>query len=398
MRQLLGAVPGAVLSLVAVVATAVAAVLCLVGLWQVLPFVLDRVRRLAERERRRYPGEPLVAGYRSVEGTPGQRLRVVLRDPATRRDLVWAAVHGPTALMSALLAVGVPLGFVNGLLVPFYWRWVPGGVPSSVGYWVVEWWQALLSPAVGVFWGVVAVVLLPRLADAQRRLAAALLAPREEVVLSARVAELSASQAAALEAHGAELRRIERDLHDGTQNRLVAVAMNLGMLERVLTSADGGSAASALPLVQRSQSATADALSGLREVIRSIYPPILGERGLDGALAALVAHCPVPCQLDVEHVPRMPGAVEAAAYFAVAESLTNVAKHSGATEAAVRVGVVGNTLVVEVRDDGRGGARESPGGGLAGIRQRVAAFEGTVTVTSPDGGSTRVRLELPWSS
>jgi signal transduction histidine kinase len=208
-----------------------------------------------------------------------------------------------------------------------------------------------------------------------------------------RVAELTASRAAALEAHGAELRRIERDLHDDTQNRIVAVAMHLGIIERALRR----DPAAALPLVLKAQDAASDALAGLRGVVRSIYPPVLAERGLDGAIDGLIARCAVPTTLTVTDLGRAPAAVESAAYFVVAEALTNVAKHSGATRCEVRM-TGADPLVIEVWDDGHGGADESNGTGLLGIQRRVAAFDGVASIQSPEGGPTVLRVELPCGS
>lgn len=209
------------------------------------------------------------------------------------------------------------------------------------------------------------------------------------VPCDADAAEEGRGRAAALEAHGTELRRVERDLHDGTQNRLIAVLMHLGLLERAARENPD-----ALPdLIGRARTATVDAVDGLREVIRGIYPPVLDERGLDGAVAALAAGCPVPSEVDTAGLRRAPAAVESAAYFIVAEALTNVARHSGATRVDVRLRHDGNLLVVKVDDDGRGGARES--GGLLGIRRRAEALDGSFVLHSPPGGPTTLRIELP---
>jgi signal transduction histidine kinase len=236
-------------------------------------------------------------------------------------------------------------------------------------------------------------LVTPWLARVQSRLARKVLSPPPGAQLAMRVAELTASRAAALEAHGAELRRIERDLHDDTQNRIVAVAMHLGIIERALRRDPG----SALPLILKAQDAASDALEGLRSVVRSIYPPVLTERGLDGALADVIARCAVPATLTVTGLRRAPAAVESAAYFVVAEALTNVAKHSGATSCEVRLHGA-NGLSLEVWDNGHGGADDKNGTGLVGIRRRVAAFDGTASIDSPVGGPTVLRVELPYGS
>jgi signal transduction histidine kinase len=316
-----------------------------------------------------------------------------LRDPVVRRDLAWLGVHATLGMLVGVVALALPMGAVSAALVPAYWWMVPVDDPVIATYPITSWGLALLSPVVGAGYAVVAAYALPPLARWYRSLARRVVAVPADNRLAQRVAELTASRAAALEAHGAELRRIERDLHDGTQNRLVAVAMHLGIVERALRR----DPAEALPMVLRAQDAAADALAGLRDVVRSIYPPVLAERGLDGAVAGLIARCPVPCALTAVGPLRAPAAVESAAYFVVAEALTNIAKHSGATRASVVLSRE-DKLVIEVRDDGHGGADENSGTGLAGIRRRVAALDGTAAITSPAGGPTLLRVELPCGS
>jgi signal transduction histidine kinase len=287
----------------------------------------------------------------------------------------------------------LPLAGVNALLVPAYWWLAPADDPVVSPYPVTSWTGAAFMPLVAVAYALTSLWVTPWLARLQVRWARALLSPPPGARLAERVAELTASRAAALEAHGAELRRIERDLHDDTQNRIVAVAMHLGIVERALRR----SPETALPLVLKAQDAASDALAGLRGVVRSIYPPVLAERGLDGAIAGLIARCAVPTTLTVTEVNRAPAAVESAAYFVVAEALTNVAKHSGAERCEVRL-TGPDPLVIEVWDDGHGGADETGGTGLLGIRRRVAAFDGVATVDSPVGGPTVLRVELPCGS
>ncbi|WP_143229841.1 sensor histidine kinase [Actinophytocola xanthii] len=316
-----------------------------------------------------------------------------LRDPVVRRDLAWFGMHATLGMAVGLLAVVLPLSAVNAAMVPTYWWVVPENDPVVATYPVTSWGLALLNPLVGLIYAALSLYALPPLARWYRALSRRVLIMPADNRLAQRVAELTASRAAALEAHGAELRRIERDLHDGTQNRLVAVAMHLGLVERALRR----DPAEALPMVLRAQDAAADALAGLRDVVRSIYPPVLAERGLDGAVAGLIARCPVPCSLTAVGPLRAPAAVESAAYFVVAEALTNIAKHSGATRASVVLSRE-DDLVIEVHDDGHGGADEESGTGLAGIRRRVAALDGTATITSPPGGPTLLRVELPCGS
>jgi signal transduction histidine kinase len=220
---------------------------------------------------------------------------------------------------------------------------------------------------------------------------AAAVVPRRD--LARRVDVLETTRAGAVDAQGAELRRIERDLHDGAQARLVALGMNLGMAEQKLAS----DPAAAQQLVAEARLGVADALRELRDLARGIHPPVLSDRGLGAALATLADRSALPVSVSVSLDARLAPAVEAAAYFVVAEAVTNAAKHSAASRVGVHVCRRGDTLELEVEDDGRGGA-DPRGGGLAGLRRRVEALDGTLAVTSPPGGPTIVRAELPCGS
>ena len=248
-------------------------------------------------------------------------------------------------------------------------------------------------PLVALAYALLAVFLIPAVARLVSFVSAQLLATPEKSRLAARVDALTLSRAAALDAHAAELRRIERDLHDGAQNRLVNVVMMLGIAERAQET--GGDV---LEPLRRAQDAATDALAGLRRTVHDIYPPILDELGLEGALASLAGRSVVPCTIEAADVGRVPAAVESASYFVVAEALTNVSKYSAATRASVEVAREGEVLLITVEDDGEGGAAERPGGGIAGIRRRIEAFEGTLELTSPAGGPTILRAELPCGS
>lgn len=212
--------------------------------------------------------------------------------------------------------------------------------------------------------------------------------------LSLRVAQLTATRAAALDAHATELRRIERSLHDGTQNRLVAVTVLLGAARRAVTRDPAG----AEEMLEKAQTAAEQALAELRAVARGILPPVLADRGLAGALSGLAATSAVPCSVEVDVPVRCAASVEATAYFLVAEALTNAARHSGASRVAVRVRASDQRLCVSVTDDGAGGAVEGRGSGVVGIRRRVEAHDGTLALTSPTGGPTTLTAELPCGS
>jgi signal transduction histidine kinase len=210
------------------------------------------------------------------------------------------------------------------------------------------------------------------------------------------VTELETSREAAVDSAEAERRRIERDLHDGAQQRLVALAVTLGEARQQL-DADPDSDAGR-ELVARSHDEAKAALQEIRDLVRGIHPVILEDRGLDAALSAVVARSPVPVQVDVTLAERLPATVESAAYFVVSEALVNVARHAQAHRAWVTVAKVSDRLLVEVRDDGRGGADEARGTGIAGLRSRVASLGGWMHVTSPPGGPTTLIVELPCAS
>jgi signal transduction histidine kinase len=214
---------------------------------------------------------------------------------------------------------------------------------------------------------------------------------RLEAELRARVEELQTSRARLVEVSIGERRRLERDLHDGAQQRLVALSLQLGLARRKLEDDPdlGGR------LLDAARGELDRALAELRELARGIHPAVLTDRGLGAALEALAQRAPLPVDLDEMPDDRLPSAVEAAAYFVVAESLTNVAKYSGAQHASVRVGRLDGFAVVEVSDDGVGGADPAAGTGLRGLADRLAALDGRLEVHSPPGGGTVIRANIP---
>lgn len=390
--QLSTALGTAVLAVVAVVAVVLGAVACLVGVGLVLlPLALRGVRSLADLERARlsWLGRDVVG-----PGILPRAMRAMLADAALRRELVWVAVHATLGLALSMLATQVAVYAVQYATAPAWWQVVPDEVASlqvlgwtvfTVDDWAGAWTLSLFGPA----FALLLVVLAPGTAALQAAPAVRLLGPPPGTDLSLRVAELTATRAAALDAHATELRRIERALHDGSQNRLVAVTVLIGAARRTLAR----DPAMADELLERAQSAAELALAELREVVRSVLPPVLADRGLAGALTGLAADSAVPCHVEVDVAGRLAASVEATAYFVVAEALTNAARHSGAGRVDVRLRRRGDRLGVLVRDDGRGGAHEG-GSGLAGIRRRVQALDGTMTLTSPPGGPTTVDVEL----
>ena len=356
-----------------------------------LPITAPAIRRIVDLDRRR------LARFTNIDlpspepltGPWLHRAQRVLSDPASRKDGTWLIIHALYGTVFGAIAISISGALLQQPLVPLIWWTIPGGFENSFGVHVDSWPKALLSVPIAIVLTLI-VTQLPKLAAVDAKWARKLLAP-PKASLEERLAEVVATRAAALQAHGAELRRIERNLHDGTQNKLVGVVMMLGLAERTLKQNPDN----ALQALLRAQDAAGDALEELRNVVRSIHPPVLEDLGLDGAIQALAARCPVPCILQADHLGRMPAAVEAAAYFAVAEALTNVAKHSGAGQAKVVLGTDGSRLTVVVHDDGKGGADEKQGTGLDGIRGRVAALDGIAAISSPEGGPTVLTVVLP---
>jgi signal transduction histidine kinase len=225
-------------------------------------------------------------------------------------------------------------------------------------------------------------------------LARRLLGPTRSEELALRVESLARSRADAVAAADAERRRIERDLHDGAQQRLVSLAMNLGMARERFE----GEAEPVRQAIAAAHEEAILALSELREFIRGLHPAVLSDRGLNAALSGLVARAPLPVRLRVDMPrPAAPG-IEAVAYFIVSEALTNVVKHARATSAEVTVTRAGDLLRIVVSDDGTGGAVGGGGSGLRGLAQRAAAVDGTLDIDSPQGGPTVITAELPCES
>ena len=250
-------------------------------------------------------------------------------------------------------------------------------------------------------WSVGGVLLLLAAPWATRSLANVLagwtrriLGPGRRGVLTDRIGELEHSRAEVIDAAEAERRRIERDLHDGAQQRLVAMAMELARAQARFAAEDP---AAARPMVDQAHGHVLAALGELRSLVRGVHPPVLSDRGLDAALSGLAALCPVPVTVDADLAARPAPAVEAIAYFIVAETLTNVAKHARATQAWVDVRGDPGRLIVTVRDDGIGNADQA-GAGLTGLAARVAAVDGRLTIDSPPGGPTLITAELPCAS
>jgi signal transduction histidine kinase len=337
----------------------------------------------------------LARGWAAWHGQRAGRLlgTSVSPPPGWRRDLAWLPVHiaaGGALGTAAVLGVGNLL--LGAIASPLWWTY-PAGDPLRLllEVPVTSWGSALvLGPLHVLVFGLLTVRLATPLARTHARLCLAVLSPS---ALARRVEVLTATRVGVLDAHGAELRRIERDLHDGTQARLVAIALRLGVARESLDDPE-----LVARLLREAHEGAEDAMTELRDVIRTMYPPILADRGLTGALTALAAGAGVPTGVELGELGEIPAAVEAAAYFVAAEALTNAAKHARATSAAVRVARTGRMLTIEVSDDGAGGADETRGTGITGIRRRSAALDGTTRVSSPVGGPTVVTVELSCGS
>jgi len=311
------------------------------------------------------------------------------------REIAYGLLMLPLGLFTALTALLVWCGSAALLLLPLYVSALPGEA-ARFGLFDVT-----LGP--GAFFlasiGLVGLVLVAPwttvgLARLDTWVARRLLSrpPRDD--MAERVTELESSRVAAVDSAEAERRRIERDLHDGAQQRLVSLALGLGEArERLESDPTAGR-----QLVAEAHEEAKAALKDLRDLVRGIHPVILEDRGLDPALSAVVARSPVPVSLQVDVDPRPAPAIESTAYFVVSEALTNVARHSQATAAQVTILRAGDRLVIEVRDDGVGGADPDKGTGLSGLRNRVVAHGGTMHVVSPAGGPTTLLVEMPCAS
>lgn len=394
LEHLVGGLGTALPAFVVLVWLLLVALLCAVGLGFLLAPTLPRlVRAPAERERARLSrwGPEVIAMGAAPSG-----VRAALADPVMRRELRWLLAHGTLGLAVGAAGATLAVQAVQDISYPLWWRMLPrdNASPNLVSWHVHTDLDALAVACFGLVLAAVFVLIAPGLARLQAWPGRRLLAPPPDADLSLRVARLSATRAAALDAHATELRRIERSLHDGTQNRLVAVTVLLGATRRALAR----DPATALPMLEQAQDAAETALAELRTVVRGILPPVLADRGLPAALAGLAADCGVPCRTDIDIPGRCAASAEATAYFVTAEALTNISRHSGARGASLTVRLRGGLLALRIEDDGAGGAAPRRGSGLAGIRSRIEAHDGRLTVTSPPGGPTVLEMELPCGS
>jgi signal transduction histidine kinase len=318
-----------------------------------------------------------------------------LRDPQLWLEFLHGLLVFPVAVFTFCLSVSWLAGGLGGVTFWFWSQWLPKRQPGDQNLSELLHWN-ISESALELILGVIALLLWPAVlrvcVAAQVGLARALLGNQRLRHLQDRVETLTLSRAAAVQAEADALRGLERDIHDGPQQRLVRLGMDLSVAERRLN--DDPEAVRKLLAGARTQ--TAEALAELRALSRGIAPPILADRGLAAALASVVATNPLPVDLVTEGLERRPTpVVENAAYFVVTEALANAAKHSAARQVHVRVSRVRDTLSVEVEDDGVGGAHPGKGHGLAGLAARLSAVDGHLEVVSPTGGPTRLRAVIP---
>ncbi len=404
---LLLALPMGILTFTVAVAgwsTAISTLLTFIGV-PIAVLTIGALRLLARVERHRAGivlGEPVAEHYKvglPVHREDWRSLAVIwawfkglFDDRQMWRDLLYALLLLPVGVIGFTVfavAFTMTVGFIT---FPAWWWALPDG--WDTGLWNIDTWNdAAIVAGIGVVLLPIAALLVRGTSAASASLACGLLLPTRRE-LERRVERLQETRAGAVDAARLELERIERDLHDGAQARLVAVAMELGRAEQKLQAGDTAGAAT---LVGEAREDTQRALAELRDLARGIRPALLSERGLREAITSLAARAGVPTTVACDLGGPVPTAVETAAYFVVGEALANVGKHAEASAAAVRVERRGSRLEVEVRDDGRGGANPE-GGGLTGLRKRVEALDGTLFLSSPAGGPTILRAELPCAS
>ncbi|MGV9560630.1 sensor histidine kinase [Streptomyces sp. NPDC003522] len=318
------------------------------------------------------------------------RTQWILTDPATWRDLAWMLVNPVVGIVLVLLPLTLIAFGVFGLLMPLLWEDISGNGGNN-WYWfvkVTDGQSALYALGLGIPTLLIGLAGAPALMRAHAGLARTLLAPTET---SGKVLHLTRTRSEAVSSSAAELRRIERDLHDGAQARLVALGMNLGVAEQLLAKDPEAVRA----ILADTRKASASALNELRDLIRGIHPPVLADRGLADAVRALAMDSPLDVSVTAELPGRADAPVESAVYFAVSELLTNAAKHAAPTHVTVDLWYADGRIRAQVSDDGHGGADVSRGTGLRGIERRLAAFDGVLAVHSPVGGPTTLTLEIP---
>jgi len=327
------------------------------------------------------PDKPRAHPYRPFRGGIVEIVRAEFADEARWRDVLYVAVDLPLTIIESTV-VGVAWALALSALTLPIWFEPRASLPPI--------WLASVAGVLLLF---VAASLSQIVIRLHRQVVAGLLCTSESRALRREVETLRQSRSAVIDVEASELSRIERDLHDGAQQRLVMLSIDLGLAsERIDTDPEG-----AKELMRSSQEQAREALAEIRQLVRGIAPSILLDRGLVPAIESITGRGPIRTSIRSELAPgtRLSAAVERTAYFVASEALANVAKHSGGSNCEVRVRLEGDQLVIEIWDDGKGGAIVAPGGGLAGLASRVAGVDGTLTVTSPSGGPTLIRAAIP---
>jgi signal transduction histidine kinase len=370
------------------------AIVGLVGCRFLAPAALLGARRLTMQTRRlsaHWCGVPIAAAYRPypMESRPGgrpgtalpryrQRMEWLLGDPGTWKDLFWLAVNAVVGTVLLLAPIALVVGGVAAL---FEINLHGPGRDTFDSF----------DRGLGAVLAVAGAAAAPWLLRAYGGLARLVLSPAESSVLEQRVAYLALTRQESLDTGAAELRRIERDLHDGAQARLVAMGLTLDAAGRLIDT----DPAAARSLLIEARDASAKALAELRDLVRGVHPPVLADRGLADAVRALALDAPVRARVTGSLDGRPPAPVESAAYFAVSELLANVAKHAAAQSADIDLRHSLGALRISVRDDGDGDANPGRGTGLRGVERRIAAFDGVLAINSPTGGPTVITMEIP---
>ncbi|WP_371934657.1 sensor histidine kinase [Streptomyces sp. KL118A] len=336
---------------------------------------------------------------RPKSGGPMALMGAILKSGASWRHVLYSLLMLPWSIFSFTVAI---VFWAYGWLMLTYplWFWLfpmYGGQDGIQLYggddghriYLDNPFEIGITAATGLLVTLATPWILRALTTVDRVLVYGLLGPSR---LATRVVELESDRGVVVDTAAADLRRIERDLHDGAQARLVALAMDLGLAKEKLAE-DPEAAAR---MVDEAHGEVKVALQELRDLARGIHPAVLTDRGLDAALSALAARCTVPVQVEVDLTSRPAAAIEGIAYFTVSELLQNISKHSGAKAAGVDVWRAENRLMLQVTDNGAGGADVSAGSGLAGLAERLDAVDGILVVDSPVGGPTTVTAELPW--
>ncbi len=313
-----------------------------------------------------------------------------MRDRTTWRDLGYMLLLGPVGIIAGTISIALWSAAFAALAAPA----VAGGAPD--GSLLDDLGPLALAciAACSILIGAIAALATRALAIGGGALAGALLASDDRTELTERISSLEATRSGAVESADARLRRIERDLHDGAQHRLAYIAMELGRARAKLPE----DPQAVDNLLADAHDESKRAMRELRDLVRGIHPSVLSDRGLDAALSGLAERASVPVDISSGLNGRLPPAIETAAYYVVAETLTNVGRHSGASRAHVDIRRDGGTLVLAIADDGHGGAERRPGSGLEGLAQRVEALDGTLDVDSPRGGPTMITVRMPCGS